>query len=168
MRELVFDRKEWEGLLQASEAGYPREVCGLLFGPPGENPESNRVTKIALLENILQEKHAGRLKELVARQAVALPEERMGRGGAYEFLIDPQEHFQKILEAQKEGLDQVGLFHSHPDHPARPSPTDQAQPFLSGWSNIIVAVDQGKFKEARSWFRKSEDASFQEETILIK
>ena len=62
MRELFFEKKEWEKLREVCEEGYPREVCGLLFGKPGEN----KVLRVEALENILQEKHAKRLKELVA------------------------------------------------------------------------------------------------------
>ena len=164
MSELLFDKAEWEKLKKVCEQGYPREVCGLLFGKPGEN----KVLKIEVLQNVLLEKHAQRLKELLSAGAVALPKERLAGGGAFEFLIDPSEHYGKISEAAKNGLDQIGLFHSHPDHPARPSATDASQPFLSGWANIIVAVHQGKFKEARSWFRKTEGNSFQEQSILLK
>lgn len=162
MNDLKFTAAEWDRLRQVSEAGYPREVCGLLFGS-----SMDQVSRVVVLQNILREEHSERLKHLVSRGAVALPQERLGRGGAYEFLIDPEEHFQRIMEAQKDGLDQVGLFHSHPDHPAQPSATDAAQPFLAGWSNIIVAVQGGKFKEARSWFRNSESDPFQEQKILV-
>ena len=151
-------------MVRSSEAGYPKEVCGLLFGKDGDGP----VTKVEILSNVLDEKHAARLEALKAAGAVNLPENRMGRGGAFEFLIDPEEHYRKVTAAQKEGLDQTGLFHSHPDHPAQPSATDAAQPMLSGWSNIIVAVHQGKFKEARAFVRETENSAFQPQEIVVK
>ena len=165
--KLFFDKEAWDAMVSACEKGYPREVCGLLFGGSQEIPEF-KVERVVILDNLLLEQHAERLKELVEADAVALPSERMKRGGAFEFLIDPQQHCQAILEANKQGLDQLGLFHSHPDHPAVPSPTDAAQPFLSGWSNIVVAVHGGKFKEARSWLRKTEQDPFQEQKIVIE
>lgn len=161
---MIFDKKAWENLKKVCEGGYPKEVCGLLFAKDG----GNKVAKIETLANVLDEKHAVRLEALVKVGAVSLPKERMGRGGAFEFVIDPEEHYRKTSQAAKEGYDQIGVFHSHPDHPPRPSETDTAQPLLSGWSNIIVAVDGGKFREARSWLRDSEDTPFQEQTILVE
>ena len=164
MKELRFDKTAWENLKKVCEAGYPKEVCGLLFG----KDRGNKVVKIEALSNILNGQHANRLGALVKAGSVSLPQDRMGRGGAFEFAIDPEEHHKKLSRAEREGCDQIGVFHSHPDHPARPSATDEAQPFLSGWSNIIVAIDQGKFKEARSWVRESETAPFQEQPILVE
>ena len=59
----------------------------------------------------------------------------------------------------------VGIFHTHPDHPPRPSPTDANQPMLAGWVNVIAQVIGGKFKEAKAWWRDDETAPFVE-TIL--
>ncbi|MBI2118578.1 MAG: M67 family metallopeptidase [Elusimicrobia bacterium] len=166
-RKLIFDRKEWNKLKNLCEEGYPKEVCGLLFGTMLDQ-KTAKVTKLEPLENILDEKHSARLKELMAAGVVTLPKERIFKGGSYEFLIDPKEHFSKIALAEKEGLEQVGLFHSHPDHPAKPSAIDASQPYLAGWSNLIVAVNQRQFKEACSWFREKEDSPFQPEEILVE
>lgn len=166
MRTLYFAKGEWQKLQKLCEQGYPKEVCGLLFGKSVDS-ETQEVSKVVMLENILNN-HEARLKELVEKGAVTLTKERMGRSGAFEFVIDPDEHFKRVLEAEREGLDQVGLFHSHPDHPAAPSATDAAQPYLSGWSNIIAAVHQGAFKEARSYYRAEEKNPFQEENIIVR
>ncbi len=170
MRTLFFNDEPWKKLKKVCEAGYPREVCGLLFGKISSNGHGHgpRVEKAEVLENILEEKHRKRLLELIEVGTVTIPKERALKGGFFEFLVDPKEHYQKISDALKEGLDQIGLFHSHPDHPPKPSPTDASQPFLVGWSNIIVAVDKGKFSEARSWYRDSEDSPFQEEEIFVQ
>ena len=170
MKALIFDKTEWEKLKAVCERGYPKEVCGLLFGKPGGNgnAEDNKVVKIEALENVLDGKHSLRLEELMKVGAVSINAERAGKGGYFEFLIDPREHYEKTAKASAEGLDQIGVFHSHPDHPAVPSPTDASQPYLAGWSNIIVAVHRGKFNEARSWTREKEDSSFQEEKILVE
>ena len=156
-------------MTQASCAGYPREVCGIVLGrPQDQGSDFHRVARVEILSNILEAQHAARLESLVQAGLIALPKERLERSGAFEFAIDPQEHCQKILKAEREGLDQIGVFHSHPDHPAVPSATDAAQPFLSGWSNLIVSIHDGKFKAARSWYRKSEGDPFQEQKIFIE
>lgn len=169
MRKLIFDKKEWGKLQKVCEEGYPKEVCGLILGKVDISSDSQKkVARIECLENILNGKHPQRLAELVRAEAISISKERAVQGGNFEFVIDPQEHYEKVLKAQSEGLDQIGIFHSHPDHPAMPSATDASQPFLAGWSNIIVAVHKGKFKEARSWFREIEDSTFQEENIFVE
>jgi proteasome lid subunit RPN8/RPN11 len=44
--------------------------------------------------------------------------------------MDPASFNRAVLDAEKEGLDLVGVLHTHPDHPARPSATDAAQPLF--------------------------------------
>lgn len=80
------------------------------------------------------------------------------------YLITPQDYLKAELEADRLGLSLIGVFHSHPDHPNRPSEFDRewAQPFFS---YIITSVQSGKAVESRSW-RLSEDRSqFIEESI---
>ncbi len=166
MKEIIFENKSWNTLQQLSEQGYPKEVCGLLLGIFQNG--SAVVQKIEVLENVLDGQHSERLNQLMKMGVVTLPKERALKGGGTEFFIDPMEHSSKILLAQKEGLDQVGVFHSHPDHPATPSSTDASQPMMAGWSSVIVKVDRGNFVEARSWYRENEENSFQEENIVIK
>ncbi len=82
------------------------------------------------------------------------------------YLITPKDYLNAELEADRLGLSLLGVFHSHPDHPNRPSEFDceWAQPFFS---YIITSVDSGKAIESRSW-RLSEDRSqFVEENIQI-
>lgn len=140
-----------------ADAAYPNEGCGLLVGRflPGERKE---VVRLAPLTN-------GLLGRMVTG-APTLPEERQGSGaGKTEFLMDPAEFNQVTLAAEKEGLDIVGVIHTHPDHPARPSKVDEAQPFLAQWSNIIVAVERGRTREMKSWFRDTDGKPFVEEPL---
>jgi len=164
MKELRFNRNDWQELIAGCKTGYPKEVCGILLGSC-----HGKVEKVIFLPNIADGNHSHRLSELAKAGAISIDPNRMNRGGLYEFVFDPAQvnaALQPIWTSQPE-LDQIGVFHSHPDHPAEPSVTDASQPYLSGWSNVIVAVHEGKFKEARSWYRETEDSSFQEERILV-
>ena len=62
------------------------------------------------------------------------------------------------------GLQLLGFYHSHPDHPAEPSQfdLDHAWPNLS---YLIVSVRQGQPKEARSWRLKIDRSAFEEEFV---
>ncbi|MGB9873952.1 MAG: Mov34/MPN/PAD-1 family protein, partial [Hydrogenobacter sp.] len=55
-------------------------------------------------------------------------------------------------------------YHSHPDHPDRPSQFDEERAF-EGWSYIILSVSKGKVVSYRSW--ELIDGKFREEQILI-
>jgi proteasome lid subunit RPN8/RPN11 len=120
------------------ENAYPEEGAGFLLGADGD---LRRVSAIYELTN--------------AREDSA----RHNR-----YLITPQDYLKGELEAERLGLTVVGIFHSHPDHPNRPSEYDRewAQPFFS---YVITSVQSGKAVESRSW-RLSEDRSqFTEESI---
>ena len=58
------------------------------------------------------------------------------------FELDPKDFVRLDREAREQGLDIIGIYHSHPDHPARPSETDLASAW-AGYSYVIVAVNQG-------------------------
>jgi proteasome lid subunit RPN8/RPN11 len=56
------------------------------------------------------------------------------------YRIAPQELIRVQREGRKKGLDIVGFYHSHPDHPAQWSPTDLAEAHWFGCSYIITRV----------------------------
>jgi proteasome lid subunit RPN8/RPN11 len=119
------------------EAGYPFETCGLLIGRAGdERIEVERVTAAA---NLRSERSTDR------------------------YLVDPDAWLAADEAARRDGLDVVGIWHSHPDCPARPSTTD-LEAAWEGYSYLIVAVTgEGDF-DFRSWRLAGE--LFREEQIL--
>lgn len=166
-RKLIFKKKEWDKLQKFCTGGYPKEVCGLLLGKLGNELRSeNKVIRVEFLKNVLDSKYpAKRLKELIKTNAAF---KQMRGHGKREFMIDPEKHYQKVFRAERKGLDLIGIFHSHPDCPAKPSIIDRSQPFLTGWSSLIMSIYKNKFKEAKSWFRKIENSAFQEEKIVVE
>lgn len=117
------------------EQAYPEEGAGFLIGNDG------RVETVLPLEN--------------AREDGA----RHNR-----FLITPEAYLNAELTADRLGLNLIGVFHSHPDHPNQPSEYDRewAQPFFS---YIITTVNQGKATESRSWRLLEDRSKFVEEEI---
>jgi proteasome lid subunit RPN8/RPN11 len=77
--------------------------------------------------------------------------------------IDPADHLAAEDEARALGLEVVGVWHSHPDHPALPSETDRQRAW-PGWSYVIVAVAEGQSVGLRSWRLQGE--RFAEEQVL--
>lgn len=116
--------------------GYPGESCGLLLGrtQPGER-------------HFVQHQHP-------ARNLAS---------GHDRYELDPQDYFAAEMAATAAGIAVIGVWHSHPDHPARPSATDREWAW-PGWSYLIVSVAAGKSAEVRSW--RLDDKDFVEEEIL--
>ena len=80
------------------------------------------------------------------------------------FLITPEEYARAEAAAGAQGLGVMGFYHSHPDHPARPSQFDleHAWPWCS---YVIVAVEERIPAAVKSWVLKEDRSGFDEEII---
>jgi proteasome lid subunit RPN8/RPN11 len=123
------------------ELAYPEEGAGLLLG----ESDGDRKWVVAILgQNNAREQSA-----------------RHNR-----YLITPQDMLSGEQEAMRLGLDVVGVFHSHPDHPNRPSEFDRewAMPW---YSYLITSVHGGQAIESRSWRLEEDRSTFVEEQIQV-
>ncbi|MGI4979803.1 MAG: Mov34/MPN/PAD-1 family protein, partial [Janthinobacterium lividum] len=71
---------------------------------------------------------------------------------------------------RKKGLDIVGFYHSHPDHPAQWSTTDFAEAHWYGCSYVITAVAQGKAEVTNAFLLRGsseEDKQFEDQPITV-
>jgi len=95
-----------------------------------------------------------------------LPNAREESARHNRYLLTPQDVLQSEQEAAKLGLDVIGVFHSHPDHPNEPSEFDRnwAMPWFS---YIITSVKTGKAAGSRSWRLTEDRSAFKEELIQI-
>jgi proteasome lid subunit RPN8/RPN11 len=175
----------YKTIVNWAKTAYPYEGCGLLIGRFKNNSKEKEVVRFTSIKNVLAKGSgfidmAGKnlpandpqLLKLRDERLSTLPLERRSRP-EIGFGMDPAQFNLETLQAEQQGLDIVGIVHTHPDHPPRPSSIDSAQPFLAQWSNIIVAVSKGKTKEGlitqmKSWFRERDDQPFQEEDIKIR
>ncbi|HLC03972.1 MAG TPA: M67 family metallopeptidase [Anaerolineales bacterium] len=122
------------------ERQYPEEGAGLILGNIDEG--------------------ARRVSGLIHRANSFEPESRGRR-----YAIDPKQMLEAEQEAESRGMDIVGIFHSHPDHPARPSEFDLAWA-MPWYSYIITSVSNGKAGESRSWRLSDDRSSFVEEQLV--
>jgi len=106
------------------EAMYPHEACGFLLGM--QSPGKREINLHIEAENISTENQRRR------------------------FVIHPLEYLRAEKVAASNGLDLLGIYHSHPDHPAIPSIHDveYAQPFFSYFIHAILG---GKMTDTRSY-----------------
>ncbi len=80
------------------------------------------------------------------------------------FLIDPMDYMKLEERATERDLDVLGIYHSHPDHPAEPSEYDRDHA-LPGWSYIITSVREDGIKDTRSWILRDDRSGYNEESL---
>lgn len=108
-----------------AEAAYPEECCGVLLGRIED--DGVRVVDLFPVEN----------RDAEARER--------------RYLIGPGDYLRAERAAEADGLDVVGFYHSHPDHPARPSATDLADATFPGFVYTITAVEHGRAAATTAW-----------------
>jgi proteasome lid subunit RPN8/RPN11 len=155
---------------------YPHEGCGVLTGhfQNFENGGSKKATRFVPLKNVLLSERGQALNNRIQNSGGVITAGRAAAGnGRTEFLMDPAELNQACTEAIERGEDIVGIVHTHPDHPPRPSAMDSAQPMLALWSNVIIGIEKnGKNEldwkiEPSSWVREDENASLRPERLTL-
>ncbi len=82
----------------------------------------------------------------------------------HRFSIDPAQQLAVEKSAEKDGKAVLGYYHSHPDHPARPSEYDRehAWPY---YSYVIVAIENGVAKDMTSWVLDDQTETFTRQPI---
>jgi proteasome lid subunit RPN8/RPN11 len=78
--------------------------------------------------------------------------------------LRPHDYREAERRASELGAELLGFYHSHPDHPARPSQydLDHAWPFFS---YVIVSVQAGAATDMTSWRLRNDRGAFDEETL---
>jgi len=124
---------------EAGEAGYPHEVCGLLVGTISN--EGWQVQDIKPVANLNEERAADR------------------------FQLDPAGYQQIDRELRGTAFEIIGVYHSHPDCPAKPSPTDLGSAW-EGFAYPIISICDGKAADIQCWAINTSASAFQ--NIVIK
>jgi len=138
MSRLFITPRHLQTIGRHASVSYPDECCGVLIGRC--QPGATFVERVLSVGNEREDSRHNR------------------------YLISPETVLAAHREARALGLDVVGYYHSHPDHPARPSEVDREQAW-PGVSYLIVSVQQRKVADARSWRLSDDRESFEEEVI---
>ena len=110
----------------------------------------------------------GRFADDAAQVHIVLPAENI-RGGEEQhnrFTISPRDFMRAEKAARAQGLDIVGFYHSHPDHPARPSAYDLEHAWPV-YSYAIVSVLAGRDDLLTSWVLKEDRSAFDEQPVRV-
>lgn len=131
--------EHWTAIENHGERGYPEEICGFLLGKAGGDTKT--VLRLLGIENIRQENRTRR------------------------FEISPDDFYRADRAARERGEEILGFYHSHPDHPARPSEYDRTHAW-PWYSYIIVAVHGGRAVDLTSWVLRDDGSEFDAEEIV--
>ena len=134
---IVFEQKPLDEMYQDALKSYPDECCGFFFG--NETGEERIITRIVVVNNS---------KEGDKRRR---------------FEIAPKDYLDAERYADEIEVQLLGVYHSHPNHPAVPSEHDRvaAQPYFS---YVIISVKENEIADLRSW-QLNENLQFEEEKI---
>ena len=83
------------------------------------------------------------------------------------YKITPNAFLEAENTAEKHGLGIIGVFHSHPDHPARPSEYDRKLA-LPWFSYLIISIYKNRVGHATSWLLSNNRDHFIEELLNIE
>jgi proteasome lid subunit RPN8/RPN11 len=126
------------------EETYPHECCGILLGKA--DADALHVHELIRAGNTRTDSAHNR------------------------YNIAPQELIAAQRQARKSGLDIVGLYHSHPDHPAQWSPTDFAEAHWFGCAYVITAIEKGHAAVTNSFLltgTTEDDKAFTNQPIVV-
>ena len=118
--------------------GYPNEICGMLIGAAG----NGLVTQTRRVRNTMVERARDR----------------------YE--MDPRDQIRVQRECDRDGLEIVGYYHSHPDHPAQASVTDAVRSW-AGPVYLIVSCVRGTVVDANAFVAERDGGPMRSEPVEI-
>lgn len=140
----MFANTAWEKMRRHGEQSYPQECCGVLLGNTRGGGE-----RLVLRAEPCRNACTGTLHN--------------------RYSIDPRDLIRIQFDSREEGLEILGFYHSHPDHPAAWSPTDLQEAYWIGRSYVITSVLNGRAEETSSFVLHGHDDNkrFEREQVCI-
>jgi len=135
----------YDAIRRHGEETYPHECCGVLLGRSEDG-----------VNEVEEAVRAGNTRTDSAHNR---------------YQIAPQELVKIQRLGRERGLDIVGFYHSHPDHPAQWSTTDFAEAHWLGCSYVITAVEKGAARQTNSFLltgTTEENKSFENERMEVE
>jgi proteasome lid subunit RPN8/RPN11 len=141
--ELVLTREILSEMHANAASAFPEECCGLILGTFEDETQTKRAVESLRMNNVF------------------VKEERYHR-----YTIDPKDFLVAETDAEARGLEVVGIYHSHPNAPARPSQfdTNHAWPTLS---YVVIEVRESQPVDTKSWILKDDRSEFTTEEIKL-
>ena len=135
---IKIEQEAWDLMVAHAEKTYPNECCGAMLGSIDGGVKTVRV---------------------------ALPLENAYPGAQRErYELRPEDLLFAQREAEKNGMDLIGIFHSHPDCKAYFSKTD-LENSCPWYSFVVLSIEKGHFNHANSWLPNLDQTEAAEEKL---
>ena len=135
---ITIEQEPWDLMVAHAQKTYPNECCGAMLGPIDGDEKTVRV---------------------------ALPLENAYEGAQRErYELRPEDLLFAEREARKNGMDLIGIFHSHPDCDAYFSKTD-LENSCPWYSFVVLSIQKGQFHHANSWLPNMEQTEAAKEEL---
>ncbi|MGF1520276.1 MAG: M67 family metallopeptidase [Nodosilinea sp.] len=167
MIELHLAIEQYEAIARWAAASYPAECCGILVGrrqfeaptaaAQGAAEVCREVVQVVATENAWESS----LSNYTDVEGDSGREHSLGD----RYYIDPADLLRVQKSARDRGLEIIGIYHSHPNHPAVPSECDRALAWPV-YSYVIVSVVQGQVVDLKSW-QLDDQHQFQSEPVKM-
>jgi proteasome lid subunit RPN8/RPN11 len=135
---ITIDPEAWNVMVSHAEATFPNECCGVMVGRTENGVK--QVTGAVAMENAYK----------------GVQEDR------YE--LRPEDLLAADKGARAEGLDLIGIFHSHPDCDAYFSKTD-LENSCPWYSFVVLSIKKGKFDHAASFLPNADQTAAEKEDL---
>lgn len=136
---ILIEQEAWDRMVTHALAAYPDECCGAMLGVIDEG---TKIVKVAVeLEN------------------ASLGE----KGSRYE--LRPEDLLKADREARRQGMDLIGIFHSHPDADAYFSATDLKNS-CPWYSFVVLSVRGGQFDHAACFLPNDDQTAADKEQLV--
>lgn len=139
---------------------FPNECCGALLGDLEDGVKVAREARP--LPNTFEpsREFEQSIETVEAAGDVTL------HGQERRYMVSPQTMFELMQEERRTKRKVLGFYHSHPDHPARPSEYDRVWA-MNWYSYIIVSILQGRPDDLTCWVLRDDGTAFDSEAIEI-
>lgn len=124
---------------------YPHECCGALLGHDSDGVNADSLREVLGLHPLIN---------------------RRDDSPGNRFSVTAEDVRDAEKAAQQQSLEVIGWYHSHPDHPARPSDYDREHAW-PWYSYIIVSVNGGMAQDMTSWRLSDDRKEFSPEAIEV-
>lgn len=153
---LKLNQRQIEAIRAHGRREYPNECCGVLIG--ASNEALKEVREVVPLKNLRLDSETAQKLLPVSDPGIESERNR--------FLIDPKDQLRVEKEARARGLEVLGYYHSHPDHPARPSNYDREHAW-PWYSYVILSVERGEAKDLTCWVLSHDRTRYDSEPMEV-
>ncbi len=136
---IEIEEKPWLEMVEHAKATYPNECCGAMLGKIGDGK-----------------------KQVLG----AMPLDNASAGSQRaRYELRPMDLLHAEREARKQGMDLVGIYHSHPDCGAYFSETDLKNS-CPWYSFVVLSIQKGEFDHANSWLPNADQTKAEKEELI--